>query len=75
MEAYTSFPASSPKGTGLPQAMNIVNKVDYMQLPQAMNIVNKVDYMQLRPPPLWSNHQSRMTGYAIATGYEYSQQS
>jgi hypothetical protein len=32
---------------GLPQAMNIVNKVDYMQLPQAMNIVNKVDYMQL----------------------------
>jgi hypothetical protein len=60
MEAYTSFPASSPKGTGLPQAMNIVNKVDYMQL---------------RPPPLWSNHQSRMTGYAIATGYEYSQQS
>jgi hypothetical protein len=33
----SDFVASGPKLTDLPQAMNIVNFVDYMQLPQAMN--------------------------------------
>ena len=31
-DTYTGVPVSSTKSTCLPQAMNIVNKVDYMQL-------------------------------------------
>ena len=49
---------SKKTGRLVPQAMYIVNKVDYMQLPQAMN-----------------HHAADLHGYAIAAGYEYSQQS